>query len=210
MFDIQGFLQQISIQAIPLLLAITFHEAAHGWVAYKKGDPTAKMLGRVTLNPLAHIDPFGTQPAGHDPGTGIGEGRSVKLAGLIDQVDQCAALDPRPARRKAVGDHPGVAEEAHRPAACLDQRDRIARLELRVQLDRDRRLVAPGQRAEGIERIAGDGTIFEKEPLEGLAHDGQLMAYKHAGFWQPMDTLRDKQHLEVLWNGGKAPWKIWG
>ena len=60
MFDIQGFLQQVSIQAIPLLLAITFHEAAHGWVAFKKGDPTAKMLGRVTLNPLAHIDPFGT------------------------------------------------------------------------------------------------------------------------------------------------------
>jgi len=60
LFDIQGFLQQVSIQAIPLLLAITFHEAAHGWVAYKKGDPTAKMLGRVTLNPLAHIDPFGT------------------------------------------------------------------------------------------------------------------------------------------------------
>lgn len=60
MFDIQGFLQQVSIQAIPLLLAITFHEAAHGWVAYKKGDPTARMLGRVTLNPLAHIDPFGT------------------------------------------------------------------------------------------------------------------------------------------------------
>ena len=60
MFEIQGFLQQLSIQAIPLLLAITFHEAAHGWVAYKKGDPTAKMLGRVTLNPLSHIDPFGT------------------------------------------------------------------------------------------------------------------------------------------------------
>lgn len=60
MFDIQGFLQQLSIQAIPLLLAITFHEAAHGWVAYKKGDPTAKMLGRVTLNPLSHIDLFGT------------------------------------------------------------------------------------------------------------------------------------------------------
>jgi len=60
LFDIQGFLQQVSIQAIPLLLAITFHEAAHGWVAFKKGDPTAKMLGRVTLNPLAHIDPFGT------------------------------------------------------------------------------------------------------------------------------------------------------
>jgi Zn-dependent protease len=58
--DIQGFLQRLSINLIPLLIAITFHEAAHGWVAYKKGDPTAKMLGRVTLNPLAHIDPFGT------------------------------------------------------------------------------------------------------------------------------------------------------
>lgn len=60
MADIQGFLQRLSINLIPLLIAITFHEAAHGWVAYKKGDPTAKMLGRVTLNPLAHIDPFGT------------------------------------------------------------------------------------------------------------------------------------------------------
>ena len=60
MNDIQGFLQHLSISAIPFVLAITFHEAAHGWVAFKKGDPTAKMLGRVTLNPLAHVDPFGT------------------------------------------------------------------------------------------------------------------------------------------------------
>ncbi len=60
MADIQGFIQHLSISAIPFLLAITFHEAAHGWVAYKKGDPTAKMLGRVTLNPIAHIDLFGT------------------------------------------------------------------------------------------------------------------------------------------------------
>lgn len=60
-----------------------------------------------------------------------------------------------------------------------------------------------------IDRIAGDGTVFEKEPLEGLARDGQLMAYRHGGFWQPMDTLRDKQHLEALWNGGQAPWKVW-
>lgn len=60
-----------------------------------------------------------------------------------------------------------------------------------------------------IDRIAGDGTIFEKEPLEGLARDGQLMAYRHGGFWQPMDTLRDKQHLEALWNAGQAPWKVW-
>lgn len=62
---------------------------------------------------------------------------------------------------------------------------------------------------EVIDRIAGDGTVFEKEPLEGLASDGQLMAYRHGGFWQPMDTLRDKQHLEALWNGGQAPWKVW-
>ncbi len=60
-----------------------------------------------------------------------------------------------------------------------------------------------------IDRIAGDGTVFEKEPLEGLARDSQLMAYRHGGFWQPMDTLRDKQHLEALWNSGQAPWKVW-
>ena len=58
--DIQQILRELSINAIPLILAITFHEAAHGWVAFKKGDPTAKMLGRVTLNPFPHIDPFGT------------------------------------------------------------------------------------------------------------------------------------------------------
>jgi Zn-dependent protease len=58
--DISQFLHKLSIYAIPVILAITFHEAAHGWVAYKKGDSTAKMLGRVTLNPFAHIDPFGT------------------------------------------------------------------------------------------------------------------------------------------------------
>jgi Zn-dependent protease len=58
--DIQHIVRELSINAIPLILAITFHEAAHGWVAFKKGDPTAKMLGRVTLNPFPHIDPFGT------------------------------------------------------------------------------------------------------------------------------------------------------
>jgi Zn-dependent protease len=58
--DIAQFLHKLSVYAIPVILAITFHEAAHGWVAYKKGDPTAKMLGRVTLNPFPHIDLFGT------------------------------------------------------------------------------------------------------------------------------------------------------
>jgi glucose-1-phosphate cytidylyltransferase len=60
-----------------------------------------------------------------------------------------------------------------------------------------------------MDRIAGDATFFEKEPLEGLAKDGQLVAYKHHGFWQPMDTLRDKNHLEDLWSKGNAPWKAW-
>lgn len=60
-----------------------------------------------------------------------------------------------------------------------------------------------------LDLIEGDGTIFEKDPLERLAGDGQLIAYKHQGFWYAMDTLRDKNHLESLWQSGKAPWKIW-
>jgi glucose-1-phosphate cytidylyltransferase len=55
--------------------------------------------------------------------------------------------------------------------------------------------------------IEGDSTVFEKEPLEKLAECGQLQAYKHTDFWYSMDTLRDKIHLEELWNSGKAPWK---
>ncbi|MEH7108870.1 glucose-1-phosphate cytidylyltransferase [Bacillus sp. JJ1764] len=55
----------------------------------------------------------------------------------------------------------------------------------------------------------GDQTTFEKEPLEKLAKDGQLMAFKHTGFWQPMDTLKDKKYLQEMWDSNKAPWKIW-
>jgi glucose-1-phosphate cytidylyltransferase len=60
-----------------------------------------------------------------------------------------------------------------------------------------------------IDRIAGDHTLWEAEPLDGLARDRQLSAYQHTGFWQPMDTLRDKTHLESLWQSGQAPWKVW-
>lgn len=60
-----------------------------------------------------------------------------------------------------------------------------------------------------LDRINANNTVFEKEPLEGLAGDGELVAYKHSGFWQPMDTLRDKQQLEELWLSGSAPWKVW-
>ncbi len=57
--------------------------------------------------------------------------------------------------------------------------------------------------------IEGDSTMLEREPLENLAKDNQLIAYKHYGFWKPMDTLRDKMELESLWNSGKPSWKIW-
>lgn len=60
MNDIDGFLRGLAIWAIPVLFAITVHEVAHGWVAWKRGDPTAMLMGRLTLNPLKHIDPFGT------------------------------------------------------------------------------------------------------------------------------------------------------
>ena len=60
-----------------------------------------------------------------------------------------------------------------------------------------------------IDYIDGDDTVFEKGPMDRLCADGQLMAYRHPGFWQCMDTLRDKQKLEELWSSGDAPWKIW-
>ena len=60
-----------------------------------------------------------------------------------------------------------------------------------------------------IERISGDSTSWEQEPLKGLAADGELMSFKHEGFWQPMDTLRDKIYLDELLEQEKAPWKLW-
>lgn len=60
-----------------------------------------------------------------------------------------------------------------------------------------------------IDRITDDSTIWEREPVESLAQEGQIHAYLHDGFWQPMDTLRDKQLLEELWLSGNAPWKVW-
>ena len=60
-----------------------------------------------------------------------------------------------------------------------------------------------------IDYITDDTTTWEREPLERLAQEGNLAAYQHHGFWQPMDTLRDKIHLEELWQSGKAPWKVW-
>jgi glucose-1-phosphate cytidylyltransferase len=60
-----------------------------------------------------------------------------------------------------------------------------------------------------VDLIDGDNIPWESAPLERLAADGELMAFRHTGFWQPMDTLRDRTHLEQLWAGGAAPWKVW-
>ncbi len=60
-----------------------------------------------------------------------------------------------------------------------------------------------------LDYIEGDTTVWEREPLEQLAHNDQLTAYRHTGFWQPMDTLRDKNFLEGLWQQGNPPWKVW-
>ena len=62
---------------------------------------------------------------------------------------------------------------------------------------------------EVIDYLEDDFTTFEKEPLENLAKDSQMMAFKHQGFWKPMDTLRDKHELESMWDSNKAPWKNW-
>lgn len=62
---------------------------------------------------------------------------------------------------------------------------------------------------EVFDYIEGDSTIFERAPMENMAKDSQLVAYKHYGFWQPMDTMRDRELLESLWAQGKAPWKLW-
>jgi glucose-1-phosphate cytidylyltransferase len=57
--------------------------------------------------------------------------------------------------------------------------------------------------------VEGDETVWEREPMERLAHDGNLAAYKHVGYWQNMDTLRDKMVLEREWASGAPPWKLW-
>ena len=94
--------------------------------------------------------------------------------------------------------------------------------DLAIQGDQVRAFAEKPQTAEGwinggffvfepgiLDYIQSDETSLEQGPLERLAAEGQLMAYRHAGFWQPMDTLREKELLESLWSSGKAPWKTW-
>lgn len=84
--------------------------------------------------------------------------------------------------------------------------------EFREKNDDDGKIVNGGfmvMNPEVFDYIEGDSTVFEKAPLENLARDGQLMVYRHDGFWKCMDTQRDKQQLEKMWTEGNAPWKIW-
>ncbi len=64
-------------------------------------------------------------------------------------------------------------------------------------------------RPDVLDRIAGDATAWETAPMESLARDGELMAFRHTGFWHAMDSLRDRANLEALWQSGCAPWKVW-
>jgi glucose-1-phosphate cytidylyltransferase len=93
---------------------------------------------------------------------------------------------------------------------CMDENSNITSFREKSENDAER--VNAGYMVlepEVFDYIAGDETYFEKEPLEKLALEGQLRAYKHDGFWSPMDTMRDKNYLEALWQSGEAPWKIW-
>ena len=84
--------------------------------------------------------------------------------------------------------------------------------EFREKSDDDGKIINGGfmvMNPEVFDYIEGDSTVFEKEPLENLAKDGQLMVFRHDGFWKCMDTQRDTQQLEKMWMEGNAPWKIW-
>lgn len=84
--------------------------------------------------------------------------------------------------------------------------------EFREKSDDDGKIINGGfmvMNPEVFDYIEGDTTVFEKEPLENLAKDGELMVFRHDGFWKCMDTQRDKQQLEKMWMDGNAPWKIW-
>ena len=94
----------------------------------------------------------------------------------------------------------------------LDVQQNGAIKAFREKNDRDGALINGGfmvMNPEIFDYIEGDDTVLEKEPLENLARDGQLMAFTHEGFWKCMDTQRDKQQLETMWQSGRAPWKIW-
>lgn len=92
----------------------------------------------------------------------------------------------------------------------MGEGDNVA--QFREKSDNDSRVINGGfmvLQPEVFNYIEGDSTTFEKEPLERIAEEGQLMAYRHDGFWQCMDAMRDKTQLDAMWAAGNAPWKTW-
>jgi len=77
-----------------------------------------------------------------------------------------------------------------------------------AEMFREQAAQVPARDTEALGELL-DVTVLEREPMERLAGDGQLFAFRHEGFWQPMDTLREKRLLESLWQSGTAPWKVW-
>jgi glucose-1-phosphate cytidylyltransferase len=113
-------------------------------------------------------------------------------------------------KKKAIATLTAVKIKQRFGIICMDENSNITSFREKSENDAER--VNAGYMVlepEVFDYIAGDETYFEKEPLEKLALEGQLRAYKHDGFWSPMDTMRDKNYLEALWQSGEAPWKIW-
>lgn len=94
----------------------------------------------------------------------------------------------------------------------MDESGAVTGFQEKPAWDEDQGLINGGffvLEPEVIDYIDADRTHWEAEPMERLAGEGQLTAYKHHGFWQAMDTLRDRSHLEAIWAAGDAPWKVW-
>ena len=170
---------------------------------------------------------------GSDSGGGAGIQADLKTFTML-RVHGCSALTCVTAQNtlgvQRLDPLPAAAVTAQVEAVCRDLPP--AALKTGMLLDRDRivatalaitplaipRVIDPVMvsragtvllEPEAIDLIDGDDTVWEREPMEQLAERGQLAAFRHEGFWQPMDTLRDKQSLEALWSSGRAPWRSW-
>ena len=155
-------------------------------------------LNTMTGGRIKRIEPYiGNEPFMLTYGDGISDIDINTLAGFHKTHGKIGTITAI-----SVDQHFGV----------LDIEDSGLILSFREKSDNDRSIINAGFMVfnpEVFERIKDDNTVFEKEPLESLVADGQLIAYRHKGFWQCMDTLRDKQILDDLWGKGEPPWKIW-
>ena len=163
---------------------------------------------RVTLVDTGHDSMTGGRIRRVHPHLDPGEPFCMTYGDGLADVDVAATID----FHKGHGCLATVTT-VHPPArfgSVVSEADRVLRFEEKPQAEEGRInggffVLSPSV----IDHIEGDDTIWERRPLERLAQDGQLRAWHHDGFWQPMDTLREKQILESLWQSGRAPWKLW-